>query len=75
MSPEIQKRAYDEAAAANYLSVSRSFLRQARMDGWRFPRTPGQHFLKRGRMIRYLKEDLDLWLEEARPGGGANASS
>lgn len=33
--------------------------------------TPGPPFVKIGRTVRYLKEDLDTWLEQFRqyPGG------
>jgi hypothetical protein len=39
--PPIRKRGLSEAEAAEYIGMSRSFLRQARMDGERFNRTPG----------------------------------
>jgi hypothetical protein len=57
------KRAYTTAEAARYIAMSESFLRQARMDGDRENRTPGPPFLKIGRAVRYLKHDLDTWLE------------
>jgi hypothetical protein len=56
-----------EADAARYIAMSRSFLRQSRMDGVRDRRTPGPQFLKIGRSVRYLREDLDRWLEQFRP--------
>ena len=56
-----------EADAARYIAMSRSFLRQARMDGIRDKRTPGPQFLKIGRSVRYLRKDLDRWLEQFRP--------
>jgi excisionase family DNA binding protein len=55
-----------EKEAAKYIGMSRSFLRKDRMDGIRENRTPGPHFLKLGRSIRYLKEDLDSWLLQHR---------
>jgi predicted DNA-binding transcriptional regulator AlpA len=55
-----------EVDAANYVGMSRSFLRQARMDGCRQGRTPGPVFLKIGRSVRYLVSDLDQWLEQFR---------
>lgn len=59
-----QQRAYKEDKAAIYCGVSRSFLRQSRMNGERENRLPGPPFIKMGsRSIRYLKEDLDKWLE------------
>lgn len=62
----IQRRGFSELDAALYIGMSRSFLRQARMDGRRMNRTPGPPFTKIGRKVLYLKDDLDLWLEENR---------
>ena len=58
------KIAFTKAEAALYLSVSRSFLRKARMDGDRENHAPGPPYVKIGRMIRYRKADLDAWLEQ-----------
>ncbi|NIB44803.1 DNA-binding protein [Pseudomaricurvus alkylphenolicus] len=55
-------RAFTEKEAANYICMSRSYLAQSRMDGNRDNRTPAPPFIKIGRSVRYLKEDLDLWL-------------
>ena len=44
--------------------MSRSFLRQDRMNGYRDGRTRGPDFMKFGRAIRYRKEDLDNWLNQ-----------
>lgn len=55
-----------EKEAAEYIGMSRSFLRQDRMNGIREKRTPGPKFLKIGRSIRYLKDDLDAWLNQHR---------
>lgn len=55
-----------EREAAYYISMSRSYLSQDRMDGFRKNRTPGPNFVKVGKAVRYLKEDLDLWLEQNR---------
>ena len=57
------KRAFTTAEAARYIAMSESFLRQARLDGDRESRTPGLPFVKIGRAVRYLKQDLDTWLE------------
>ena len=60
----ITNRSLTEAETAVYLSVSRSLLRQSRMNGERKGRLSGPPFIKMGsRSIRYLKEDLDEWLE------------
>ncbi len=62
----MQKRSFTEQEAAQYIAMSRAFLRQDRMNGFRQGRTPGPHFIKIDRTIRYLKEDLDEWLEKYR---------
>jgi predicted DNA-binding transcriptional regulator AlpA len=63
MNSEISSRALSEKEASQYICMSRSFLRQARMDGNRENRTPAPPFIKIGRAVRYLREDLDTWLE------------
>lgn len=63
MNNEIKSRALSEKEASQYICMSRSFLRQARMDGNRENRTPAPPFIKIGRAVRYLREDLDAWLE------------
>jgi len=68
MSPSELSHALTEQQAAHYLSMSRSFLRQGRMNGDRENRTPTPPYLKIGRSVRYLKEDLDTWLEQFRQG-------
>ncbi len=60
------KTTLTEKEAAEYICMSRSFLRKDRMDGIRASRTPGPQFVKLGRSIRYLKEDLDAWLSKNR---------
>jgi predicted DNA-binding transcriptional regulator AlpA len=61
-----EKRAYTDREAADYIGMSESFLRISRMDGDRANRTPGPNFVRIGKAIRYLKEDLDAWLEAHR---------
>ena len=58
----MSKTTLTEKEASAYIGMSCSFLRQDRMNGIRVNRTPGPRFLKIGRSIRYLKEDLDHWL-------------
>ncbi len=49
-----------EAEAAQYLGVSRSFLRKARCYGG------GPRYCRLGkRAIRYRKQDLEAWAEES----------
>lgn len=58
----MEKVVFREREAAEYLAVSRGYLRQDRMYGLRENREPGPNFVKIGRTIRYLKADLDAWL-------------
>ncbi len=62
-------RLMTEKEAAPYIGMSRSFLRQSRMNGKREIRTPGPPYLKIGRKVLYLVEDLDDWLMEHRRDG------
>ncbi len=62
----MNKTTLTETEASEYIGMSRSFLRQDRMNGIRENRTPGPKYLKIGRSIRYLKEDLDCWLLKHR---------
>lgn len=55
-----------EKDAAKYIGMSRSFLRQDRMNGFRKRRTNGPVFIRVGRNIRYHLADLDAWLDERR---------
>jgi predicted DNA-binding transcriptional regulator AlpA len=58
------KKVLSEIETAEYIGMSRSFLRQSRMEGNRDNRTPAPPFIKIGRSVRYLKDDLDLWLSK-----------
>ncbi|MCK7597075.1 helix-turn-helix domain-containing protein [Microbulbifer sp. CAU 1566] len=62
METQNSNRAFTEIEAAKYIGMSRSYLAQARMDGRRDNRTPAPPFIKIGRAVRYLREDLDTWL-------------
>ncbi len=62
-------RLLTEKQAAPYIGMSCSFLRQSRMNGMRQNRTPGPPFLKIGRKVLYLADDLDAWLLEHRHEG------
>lgn len=59
----MNKRSFTEKEASEYIGMSCSFLRQDRMNGLRKNRTPGPNFVRIGRTVRYLKEELDIWLE------------
>ena len=66
MNNQNTPRALTEQETSQYIGMSRSFLRQSRMEGNRTGRTPSPPFIKIGRSIRYLKDDLDNWLESFR---------
>jgi predicted DNA-binding transcriptional regulator AlpA len=63
-SQQTSKRVLTEIETARYIGMSRSFLRQARMNGSRQSRTPAPPFIKIGRSVRYLIEELDQWLDQ-----------
>jgi len=62
----MNKRSFTEKEAAEYIGMSCAFLRQDRANGYRPNRTSGPNYVKIGRAVRYLKEDLDTWLEKFR---------
>ena len=64
MTQDVSKRVLTEAETSQYIGMSRSYLRQARMEGNRASRTPAPPFIKIGRSIRYRQEDVDKWLDE-----------
>jgi predicted DNA-binding transcriptional regulator AlpA len=66
MTNQNASRALTEQETSQYIGMSRSFLRQSRMEGNRSGRTIAPPFIKIGRSIRYLKDDLDNWLESFR---------
>lgn len=72
MTKQTTARAFTEVEASQYIGMSRSFLRQSRMEGNRTGRTPAPPFIKIGRSIRYLKDDLDKWLESFRKNISGN---
>ncbi len=53
---------FKDAEAANYIGMSESWLRQSRMRG--NPDAPP--YIKIGKSVRYLKADLDAWLDRLR---------
>jgi predicted DNA-binding transcriptional regulator AlpA len=60
------KRVLSEKEAAEYIGMSRSFLRQDRMNGTLPNRTIGPPYIKIGRSVKYLIEDLDLFLSSKK---------
>ena len=63
MDLNLMRRCLTEKEAAHYIGMSVSFLRRDRMEGMVGKSTPGPKWLKIGRSVRYLKEELDRWLE------------
>jgi len=59
---------YNEKQAAQYIGMSVSYLRHDRCYGAIGGHTPGPSYLKLGRSVRYLKDDLDHWLTGNRIG-------
>lgn len=66
MSNASSKRGLTEFEAAIYLGVSRSTLRHGRCEGRRDGRMPPPPFVRLGRKIVYLRDDLDAWLAQNR---------
>lgn len=66
----LEKRGYTEEEAAYYIAMSRSFLRQDRMNGPRDGRAGGPPWVRIGRSVRYLRDDLDAWLQRHRASPG-----
>ena len=62
MEPTTRSRTLPDREAAIYIGMSESWLRQSRVTG--NPDAPP--FLKIGRSVRYLRADLDIWLEQRR---------
>jgi len=55
-----------EADAAEFLGVSRGWLRQARCQGPREGRAQAPAYIKSGRVVRYTREDLATWIQTHR---------
>ena len=60
------KRALSDKEAAIYIGMGTSWLRHGRVEGSRQNRIHHPPFIKIGRNIRYLIEDLDKWLDSFR---------
>lgn len=66
MRQSMSKDVLTEKEAAQYISMSQSFLRQDRMNGYRDNIMRGPDFMRLGRRsIRYRREVLDAWLEKS----------
>ncbi len=64
MDLNLEKRCLTERETAYYICMSISFLRKDRVEGKIGNRTIGPKHLKIGKSVRYLKDDLDSWLEK-----------
>ena len=62
MAHEIDSPTLKDPEAAIYIGMSEAWLRQSRMRG--NPKAPP--YVKIGRAVRYLKADLDAWLDKLR---------
>jgi hypothetical protein len=62
----IKPRALSEGDAAIYANISVSALRKCRIDGARKNHIEPPPFVRLGRRIVYLIDDLDVWLEKHR---------
>lgn len=63
MDLNLMKRSLTEKEASQYIGMSVGYLQKDRSEGKIKTRTPGPKFLKIGKSVRYLKEELDQWLE------------
>ncbi len=70
----IPSQSFNEFEAAKHVGMSVSFLRADRLHGPRPSRTPGPRYVRVGRSIRYLKRDLNDWLENLTDGSESNAA-
>ena len=64
--PDTKKQTLSEEEASIYIGISRSSLRQGRMNGQRNHRMSTPPYVKVGRKILYLIQDLDRWLVDHR---------
>jgi len=62
----MHSRGMSEEEAAKYIGIPQNSLRQGRCDGPRPGRMPIPPFVRLGRRIIYLRDDLDKWLEDHR---------
>ncbi len=72
MSKHKTRRLLTEGEAAAHVEMSEAFLRALRSRGAPRGRTPKIPYLKIGRSVRYLPEDLDRWLIACRIDERAN---
>lgn len=61
-----QQAALKERQAAEYIGMSVPFLRASRSRGNLRNQTPAPPYIKIGTSVRYLRADLDDWLQKHR---------
>ncbi|CZF87035.1 Helix-turn-helix domain protein [Grimontia marina] len=66
MEESSKPRLLTEKQVAELIGMSRSFLRQSRMEGHRQNRTEAPPFIKVGRAVRYRYDDIDKWIEKQK---------
>ena len=59
-------RSLTESEASSYIGIAKSTLRQGRCHGEREGHAPVPKHIKIGRSVRYLREDLDAFLDEMK---------
>jgi len=62
----LEAAALTEKEAAHYIGLGVGTLQKSRMNGKLTGRLPPPPFVKLGKAVRYLKADLDKWLESHR---------
>jgi len=60
------KRGFTTEETAYYIGMSVDFLKQARVRGRTINGAQAPTFIKLGRCVRYLREDLDRFLDDQK---------
>ncbi len=63
-SLSVEKAFLTEIEVAEYLKMSRNFLRLARQRLKANGKSAGPPFVKMGRSVRYMRADLDAWIDQ-----------
>ena len=66
MKNTVEPRALNTPDAAKYIGMSNEFLRRTRIKGQVKEGAPVPKFIKIGRLVRYIKDDLDEWLDSLK---------
>ena len=65
LKPSIEPRGLSTRPAGYYINQSEGWMKKARRG---HTDIPGPRFLKIGKTVTYLREDLDAWLNQFGPG-------